>query len=109
MGHRAAKAVRLQRMLVAHLMPLLCFLSLGFVDRGATAQEPVGQAARRMVMDLNVLTVEQEKAQTANPGSDLKECANGCPVTIVIPSGNSSWARRIMSRTGMPVKARSTR
>ena len=87
MGHRAAKAVRLQRILVAHIMPLLCFVSLGFANRGATAQEPVGQAPRHMVMDLTVLTVEQEKAQAANPGSDFKECANGCPVMIVIPSG----------------------
>src|SRR5262245_34683604 len=44
-------------------------------------------APRRMVMDLNVLTVEQEKGQAANPGSDFKECANGCPVMIVIPPG----------------------
>jgi len=90
MGQRAAKAVWLQRMLVAHLMPLLCFASLGFVDRGAIVHEPVGQAPRRMVMDLNVLTVEQEKAQAANPGSDFRECANGCPVMIVIPSGKFS-------------------
>ncbi|HET9688781.1 MAG TPA: formylglycine-generating enzyme family protein [Pseudolabrys sp.] len=40
-----------------------------------------------MAMDPTVLTVEQEKAQTAKPGSDFKECANGCPVMIVIPAG----------------------
>jgi hypothetical protein len=28
--------------------------------------------------DASVLTVEQEKAQAARPGSDFKECARGC-------------------------------
>ena len=57
MSHHAAKAVRLQP--IAHLMFLLCLVSLGFVDRGADAQELVGQAPRRMTMDLTLLTVEQ--------------------------------------------------
>ena len=85
MGHRAAKAAPRQRMLVAHLMSLLCLVSLGFVDRRAIAQEPVRQAPPRM--DLTVLTVEQEKVQAAKPGSDFKECTNSCPVMIVIPGG----------------------
>ena len=46
MGRHAANAVRLQ--LIAHLMFLLCLVSLGFVDRGAVAQELVGQAPRRL-------------------------------------------------------------
>jgi formylglycine-generating enzyme required for sulfatase activity len=87
MGHRAAKVVPLQWMLVAHLVPLPCFVSLGFIDRWAIAQESVGQVPRHMVMDLTVLTVEQEKAQAADPGSDFKECANGCPAMIAIPAG----------------------
>ena len=55
----------------------------GFVDPGVIAQEVVWQYRSRMA----VLTVEQEKAQAAKPGSDFKECANGCPVMIVIPAG----------------------
>ena len=74
MGHRAPKADPLQRMLViARLMSLLCLVSLCFVDGRAIAQELAGQ--------------EQEKVQAAKPGSDFKECANGCPVMIVIPGG----------------------
>jgi len=38
-------------------------------------------------MDPTVLTVEQEKAKAARTGSEFKECANGCPVMIVIPAG----------------------
>jgi formylglycine-generating enzyme required for sulfatase activity len=41
-----------------------------------------------MAMDLTVLTFEQEKVQATKPGSDFKECANGCPVMIVIPGDN---------------------
>ena len=87
MGHRAGKAVRLQRTSLADLVYLLWLVSLGFVDRGANAQEGVRQDPRRMATDPTVLTVEQEKAQAARPGSDFKECANGCPAMIVIPSG----------------------
>ena len=57
------------------------------MDPGAIAQEVVGQNRWRMAMDPTVLTVEQEKAQAAKPGSGFKECANGCPVMIVIPAG----------------------
>jgi len=87
MGHLAAKPVRLQQMLLADLMSLLCLVSLGFVDRRAIAQEVAGQDARRTAPDPTVLTFEQEKAQAARPSSDFKECANGCPVMIVIPAG----------------------
>ena len=76
-----------QVILLADLMSVLCLVSLGFVDRRAIAQEVVGQEPRRMATDATVLTIEQEKAQAAKPGSDFKECANGCPVMIVIPSG----------------------
>jgi formylglycine-generating enzyme required for sulfatase activity len=40
-----------------------------------------------MAMDPTVLTVDQEKAMAAKPGSDFKECTSGCPVMIVIPAG----------------------
>jgi formylglycine-generating enzyme required for sulfatase activity len=71
--------------LVAGLIVLL-FAGLGFIDPGAIAQEVVGQYRWR-AMDPTVLTVEQKKAKAAKPGSDFKECANGCPVMIVIPGG----------------------
>jgi formylglycine-generating enzyme required for sulfatase activity len=61
------------------LLVLLCLAGLGFADPGAVAQ--------RMTMDPSVLAVEQKKAKAANPGSDLKECAHGCPVMIVVPAG----------------------
>jgi len=43
MGYLATKPIRLQRMLLADLMYLLCLVSLGFVDRGASAQEVVAR------------------------------------------------------------------
>lgn len=67
-------------MLIAGLTGLLYFVSQGFVAPAAIAQEVVA-------MDATVLTIEQEKAKAAKPGSDFKECANGCPVMIVIPAG----------------------
>src|SRR5262245_33377746 len=87
MGRPAAKPARFHRMLLADLLYLLCLVNLGFIDRRVIAQEVVGQDPRRMATDPTVLTVVQEKAQAARPGSDFKECANGCPVMIVIPSG----------------------
>ena len=56
MGYLATKPIRLQRTLLADLMYLLCLVSLGFVDRGAIAQEGVGQ---NPATDPTVLTVEQ--------------------------------------------------
>ena len=97
------------RVLVAGLIVLLCLAGLGFIDPGAIAQDVVGQYRWRMAMNPSVLTVEQEKAKAAKPGSDFKECANGCPAMIVIPAGNSLWARRRTSRTGKQVKARRMR
>jgi formylglycine-generating enzyme required for sulfatase activity len=85
-GTSAARAPR-GRMPVAGLLALLSLMRLGFVDRGAIAQEIVGQYPWRMAMDPTVLTVAQEEAQAAKPGSDFKECANGCPVMIVVPAG----------------------
>jgi formylglycine-generating enzyme required for sulfatase activity len=39
-----------------------------------------------VAIDPIVLTVEEEKAKAAKPGSDFKECT-GCPVMIVLPGG----------------------
>jgi formylglycine-generating enzyme required for sulfatase activity/class 3 adenylate cyclase len=40
-----------------------------------------------IVMRPTVLTAELEKQKAAKPGSDFKECANGCPTMIVVPAG----------------------
>ena len=69
-------------MLVSALIVLLCF-----IGPGAIAQDLVGPSPWRTAMGPAVLTVEQEKETAATPGSDFKECANGCPVMIVIPAG----------------------
>ena len=76
-----AACARRGRVLVASLIVPPCLLSLGLTDHGVIAPED----RWRMAMDATALTVEQEKA--ARPGSDFKECANGCPVMIVIPAG----------------------
>src|SRR5690242_8819998 len=81
LAERARRGV----VLVASLIVLLCFVSLCLIDLRTIAQEVVGQDRWRMAMDL--LSAEQEKAQAVKPGSDFKECANGCPVMIVIPAG----------------------
>jgi formylglycine-generating enzyme required for sulfatase activity len=47
----------------------------------------MGQYDWRMATGPTVLTVEQEKAKARKPGADFKECANGCPVMIVVPAG----------------------
>jgi formylglycine-generating enzyme required for sulfatase activity len=57
------------------------------VYREAIAQEVMGQYRWRMARGPTVLTVEEEKAKAGMPGSDFKECANGCPVMIVVPAG----------------------
>jgi len=73
--------------LASGLIVLLFLTGLRFIDPGAIAQEIVGQDHRRIAMDPTVLTVEPEKAKAAKAGSDFKECANGCPMMIVIPAG----------------------
>ena len=46
-----------------------------------------GEYQWRVAMRPSVLTAEQEKEKAAKPGSDFKECANGCPTMIVVPAG----------------------
>jgi formylglycine-generating enzyme required for sulfatase activity len=41
----------------------------------------------RLVIRPSVLTAAQEKEKAAKPGSDFKECANGCPTMIVVRAG----------------------
>src|SRR5215208_4891528 len=75
------------RMLAAARIGLLCLADLGFFDPTASAQDMVGRDRGRTAMKATVLAVEQEKTQAAKPGSEFKECANGCPVMIVLPAG----------------------
>src|SRR5215475_3258913 len=70
----------------AGLAMLLYVVDLSFVDPPAVAQQMEGQTRWRIAAAATVLTVEQEKARAAEPGSDFKECAS-CPVMIVIPAG----------------------
>src|SRR5215217_7340554 len=75
------------RMLAAGRIGLLCLTDVGFFDPTAIAQDIVGHDRGRTAMEATVLTVEQEKTQAAKPGSEFNECANGCPVMIVLPAG----------------------
>ena len=74
-------------MLAAGRIGLLCLTDLGFFDPTAIAQDIVGRDRGRTAMEATGLTVEQEKTQAAKPGSEFKECANGCPMMIVLPAG----------------------
>ena len=65
----------------------LCVVDLSFVDLPAAAQDMEGQARWRIAAAATVLSVEQEIARAAEPGSDFKECVSGCPIMIVIPAG----------------------
>jgi formylglycine-generating enzyme required for sulfatase activity len=76
-----------RRAIAARLTILFCLMNPGFVDVREVAQEIVEQSDVRMAANATVLTVEQEKARAAEPGSNFKECASGCPVMIVIPAG----------------------
>jgi hypothetical protein len=83
-GPPSAQAQR-GTLLVTGLTVLLCLADLGFIDARAVAQEFVGMYRWRTAKGPIVLTLEEEKA--AKPGWAFKECANGCPVMIVIPAG----------------------
>jgi formylglycine-generating enzyme required for sulfatase activity/class 3 adenylate cyclase len=63
----------------------LCIIAglVGFINQAFLRE----QYQWRIVMRPSVLTAEQEKEKAAKPGSDFKECANGCPTMIVVPAG----------------------
>ncbi|TPV99617.1 MAG: Serine/threonine-protein kinase pkn1 [Beijerinckiaceae bacterium] len=84
---KALTRARRVKVRVAGLVALLGLSGAGLVYREAIAQEVMGQYRWRMATGPTVLTVEQEKAKAGKPGSDFKECANGCPVMIVVPAG----------------------
>src|SRR5215472_3785767 len=79
-----ARAPR-KRVLAARFSALLYLAGLGFADLRAVAQE--GMVQHRGRTPAAVLTAAREKVKAAKPGSEFKECENGCPGMIVIPPG----------------------
>ena len=86
-GGAALVRTRRGRALVVRLIVLLCLSSMDFTYRRATAKEVIGQSRWCVAMGTTVLSVEQENAKAQQPGSEFKECANGCPVMIVVAAG----------------------
>ena len=66
---------------------VLCFSALVFLPRDVVAQGAVDASSWRTATVPVVLTAEQEKAVAEIPGLAFKECANGCPVMIVVSPG----------------------
>jgi formylglycine-generating enzyme required for sulfatase activity len=64
---------------------LLCIIAglVGFINQAFLRE----QYQWRIVMRPSVLTDTQEKEKAAKPGSDFNECANGCPIMIVVLAG----------------------
>ena len=82
----AAAGRRRARLVQAVIYTLfLCIIAglIGFINQAFLRE----QYQWRIVMRPSVLTAEQEKEKAAKPGSDFKECANGCPTMIVVPAG----------------------
>jgi formylglycine-generating enzyme required for sulfatase activity len=65
---------------------LLFLAELGGAGPQFIAQDIAGEYRAHAVKE-TVLTPGQEKVKAAMPGSEFKECTNGCPVMIVIPAG----------------------
>ena len=68
---------------------LIGFFSLtlaGFFDPRAPAQRVTDQPRLHDAIG-SAVTVEEERAKAATPGSEFSECASGCPVMIVVPAG----------------------
>jgi formylglycine-generating enzyme required for sulfatase activity/class 3 adenylate cyclase len=82
----AAAGRRRTRLVQAVIYTLfLCIIAglVGFINQAFLRE----QYQWRIVMRPSVLTAEQEKEKAAKPGSDFKDCANGCPTMIVVPAG----------------------
>jgi len=79
----AQRRARRGKALVGVLVLLLAAAGIGWWQQRWLEE----QYQWRMVMGPSVLTSEQEKEKAATPGSDFRECANGCPTMIVVPTG----------------------
>ena len=82
----AAAGRRRARLVQAVIYTLfLCIIAglVGFINQDFLR----AQYQWHIVMKPSVLTAEQEKEKAAKPGSDFKECANGCATMIVVPAG----------------------
>ena len=77
------RRVRLVQVLIYTLFLSIIVGLIGFINQAFLRE----QYQWRIVMRPSVLTAEQEKEKAAKPGSDFKECANGCPTMIVVPAG----------------------
>jgi formylglycine-generating enzyme required for sulfatase activity len=76
---------------------LVCVLFVGIITAfvGWLNQSYVNEQYHwRMVMGPSLLTAELEKEKAANPGSDFKDCVNGCPTMIVVPAGRFMMGSR---------------
>jgi formylglycine-generating enzyme required for sulfatase activity len=88
LSRKTAQQRRLRvRALVACLLALLALSGFGVIYRESIRQFALGQYYWCMVMSPSVLSAGQEKAKAARSGSDFQECANGCPVMIVVQAG----------------------
>jgi formylglycine-generating enzyme required for sulfatase activity/class 3 adenylate cyclase len=79
-GRRRARLV--QAVIYTLFLSIIAGL-LGFINQAFLRE----QYQWRIVMRPSVLTPEQEKEKAARPGSDFKDCANGCPTMIAVPAG----------------------
>jgi formylglycine-generating enzyme required for sulfatase activity len=55
---------------------------------------PTYAADRPEAMGWTVLTADRERAIAGKPGSEFKECANGCPVMVALPPGKFMMGSR---------------
>jgi formylglycine-generating enzyme required for sulfatase activity len=79
-GRRRARLV--QAVIYTLFLSIIAGL-VGFINQAFLRE----QYQWRIVMRPSVLTAEQEKETAAKPGSDFKDCRNGCPTMIVVPPG----------------------
>jgi formylglycine-generating enzyme required for sulfatase activity len=77
-----ARARRVQ-WLVAAPVVLLTLVGAGWLEQDFLREQYVW----RWKMGLSVLTVAEEQKRTADPKSEFRECAVGCPTMVVVPAG----------------------
>jgi formylglycine-generating enzyme required for sulfatase activity/TPR repeat protein len=88
-GRRKARWVQamIYTMLLGIIVGLVAFINQDFLKE---------QYQWRVVMGPSVLTAEQEEEKAAKPGSEFKDCSNGCPTMIIVPAGKFTMG----SKTG---------